>query len=41
MTSTLFKQIGRTVRAALKGWAPTLRLIALMAVAAALWRLVV
>lgn len=33
----MYKEIGRTVRAALRGWAPTFRLIALMATVAALW----
>ena len=32
----MWKEIGRTARAALKGWAQTLRLVVLMAAATAL-----
>lgn len=31
------KEIGRTIRAAMAGWAPTFRLILLLIVLAAIW----
>lgn len=34
---SLYTEVGRTVRAAIKGWHPTLRLVVLMVVAAAIW----
>lgn len=34
------REIGRTVRAALKGWPATLRLISMMVVAATIWYVV-
>lgn len=35
--SHVWKQMGRTVRVALKGWPHTLRLISLMAAATVIW----
>ncbi len=37
---SMWKEIGRTVRAAIVGWPATLRLISLMAAATAIWLIV-
>ena len=33
----MFRELGRTVRAAIKGWPSTIRLVTLMVVAATIW----
>ncbi|WP_262926877.1 MULTISPECIES: hypothetical protein [Microbacterium] len=33
----MWKEIGRTVRAAIKGWGPTARLLVLVAAATVIW----